>query len=413
MLDLTILIDACAGWFLLVSGYYLLLGAVSTRPWKPSSGPARRPRPRLLVLIPAHNEEKVIGDLVSDLERQTYDRTLYRVVVVADHCTDATEAAALRAAGGNTAVLARRQGVRGKGAVLDFGQRRVADAFPDFAYEYIVVFDADNRVAETVLDEIAKAGAEGHEAIQVQVRTKNPTTSYLAAIQDLEYTVLQRVWQYGKDKLGLVNAFAGTGQAIHRDLLAAAGGFGDSLTDDLDLTIRLAKIGRRVKYLHHVATYDEKPDDVRVEIRRRVRWSAGHLGCLARHAGGLILRRPTRLTVDALFYLVSILTPLVLWVSYVVTLLGVFGLVTFTAVPLAVWLVLSLSWPALILLVPRLEGERRLYRAAPGFFVFLLIWMIVVPWGAIKVLRHDTRWRKTPHKVSDPAVIQAGARTTE
>ena len=48
------------------------------------------PQSRFLVLVPAHNEEKVIGDIIRNLDAMDYPRELYDYYIIADNCTDST-----------------------------------------------------------------------------------------------------------------------------------------------------------------------------------------------------------------------------------------------------------------------------------------------------------------------------------
>lgn len=48
------------------------------------------PASRFLVLVPAHNEEAVIGDMIDNLNRMDYPRELYDFYIIADNCTDGT-----------------------------------------------------------------------------------------------------------------------------------------------------------------------------------------------------------------------------------------------------------------------------------------------------------------------------------
>ena len=43
-----------------------------------------------MAIIPAHNEETVVGNLVESLKNQEYDKNLYDIYVIADNCTDRT-----------------------------------------------------------------------------------------------------------------------------------------------------------------------------------------------------------------------------------------------------------------------------------------------------------------------------------
>lgn len=398
-MDLTLVVYLIVVWFSVICGYYVILAVASLMPRKRCATDDSHEPVSLLVLVPARNEEKVIADLVRDLETQDYPSDLFRVLVIADHCTDNTGEAVRVSSSGFTRVLVRNGGVRGKGAALDYGIEHAIEAFPKFQFNHVAVFDADNRIRPGVISEIAKALSAGHRAVQVKVLAKNPDTSRLARVQALESVVLQRVWQVGKDRLGLVSALAGTGEAMRKDVLKELGGFGNSLTDDLDLTIRMADHGMRVKYLRDVVTYDEKPDSLRTEIGRRVRWSAGHLSSLFKYGPRLMTKRPTLLRIDALFYLFAILTPLMLWASYAVSILSWLGLATFSPTPIFVWVFLSGFWPSLVLIVPYVEKEMGLYRAVPALFVFLFVWMIAVPMALAKLMRRDSTWAKTPHGV--------------
>ena len=54
------------------------------------------PQMRFLVLVPAHNEEAVIADIIDNLEHMEYPRELYDFYILADNCTDRTVEVARR-----------------------------------------------------------------------------------------------------------------------------------------------------------------------------------------------------------------------------------------------------------------------------------------------------------------------------
>ena len=41
---------------------------------------------RFMAIIPAHNEEAVVGNLIESLKNQTYNKELYDIYVIADNC---------------------------------------------------------------------------------------------------------------------------------------------------------------------------------------------------------------------------------------------------------------------------------------------------------------------------------------
>lgn len=50
-----------------------------------------------MAIIPAHNEEAVVADLIESLKKQDYPKELYDIYVIADNCTDKTAEVAKQA----------------------------------------------------------------------------------------------------------------------------------------------------------------------------------------------------------------------------------------------------------------------------------------------------------------------------
>ena len=97
---------------------------------------------KFMAIIPAHNEERVVSNLIESLKNQTYDKDLYDIYVIADNCTD------------NTANVARRAGAivlerfdpahKTKGYALQWFLKQKIEENAD--YDAFFVFDADNIV---------------------------------------------------------------------------------------------------------------------------------------------------------------------------------------------------------------------------------------------------------------------------
>lgn len=404
-MDITYINYGITAFFTVYSLYYVALFAASARRRK-----AEHPcvpeeyRSKFLVIIPAHNEEKVVRGICSDIASQGFSRGGVRALVVADNCTDATESIAREYEGESLRVMTRSSEVRGKGAALDYAVSRFGEAFRGFEPDYVVIFDADNRIPRDFFSSLAEHAEGGYPAIQCNVRTKNPDTSLIARSSYYEGLTLQRLWQEGKDRLGLCNALAGTGEAIRYDLISEMK-FGNSLTDDLDLTVRLAMRGMKVKYAYCPATYDEKPNRIDVEFRRRVRWATGHFQTFFKY-GGALLRRPSRVTLDAFFYLMNIASPLVIWSSVAISALFMAGAVTYAPIPVWYSAGLSLAFLPLFCGAALLEGDRGFLKNALPFYALMGLWLVVVPCGLAKAIRGGARWDRTPH--SEAGVSQRG-----
>lgn len=230
----------------------------------------RRPPPhvppmRLRVLIPAHNEERVIAACVRSLRRCEYPQELVDVWVVADRCTDSTPALA-RAAGAN--VLCRPAGPVGKGAVLRYALERLGHHDVDG----IVVLDADNVVNPGFLRDVVH-GLQRHGYVQATVDVRGRLTPVSAAYRAVAY--LTHLYQLGRHVLGYPVLLSGTGFAVRSDVLARVPMDCETLVEDLEYSWALAAAGVRGAYLPAARVYDEKPCRLGDSFRQRLRWARG------------------------------------------------------------------------------------------------------------------------------------------
>jgi cellulose synthase/poly-beta-1,6-N-acetylglucosamine synthase-like glycosyltransferase len=290
---------------------------------------SERTRP-VRVVIPAHDEEAVIGVLLADLGGSSYPPDRFSVSVVADRCTDATADIGRRS---GALVLERSDGQQGKGAALSWYLQKE----PLAADEALMVFDADNRVPADALGRIVDEMAAGHEVVQCYLDVANPRESLIAEASALSYWAGNRMVQLARSNLGWSADLGGTGMAFTAAALEQVGGFGDSLTEDQDLGVRLLLAGRRVEWLHDVRIRDEKPATVGVAVRQRARWMAGKREAARKHFGALV-RRATPASLDQALRLVQ---PGRSFVALVSVLMTVLALVTASNwfLPWPVWAV--------------------------------------------------------------------------
>lgn len=235
---------------------------------------------RFLVLVAAHNEEKVIGSTIENLKKIRYRKDLYDVYVVNDNSTDRT-AEICKEKGVkyiNTGdKLFPREGV-GKPAGLQYALRFLGFDKLAEQYDCLMILDADNHVDSEILMELnSQYIAKGKpEAIQTYLDSKNSANN-LSLGYAMSYYITNRFFQLAKYRLGLPNAIGGTGFIVRLDYLMKHGGFRfHSLTEDLELEMEIVKDNGRVLWNHFVRVYDEKPENFKVSIKQRTRWSQGH-----------------------------------------------------------------------------------------------------------------------------------------
>lgn len=275
-----------------------IVGMASLAPVRTApAGPRDR---RFRVVVPAHDEAHVVGDLLRDLQRHSYDRSLLRVVVLADRCSDSTAETA-RSLGFEA--FERRDGFGSKGHAL----RWYLDRDPLLEDEALVVLDADNRVPPDLLAAFADELDRGAVALQAYLDVTNADDSLIASASALSYWAGNRMGQHGRQVLGLSPDLGGTGMCLSPDAVRLLG-FTGRLSEDRDLALRLVLDGQRVTWLHHVHVADEKPKTLAVAVRQRARWRNG-ISQLQRVHLGPLLRLAVRGDVSALDQAVRLVRP--------------------------------------------------------------------------------------------------------
>jgi cellulose synthase/poly-beta-1,6-N-acetylglucosamine synthase-like glycosyltransferase len=262
-----------------LAGYNAVTALWGWRDRRPAAKGQRQRR--LRVVIPAHDEESIIGGILTDLAAAHYPSRHLNVWVLADRCTDRTVDIATQA---GVQVARREEGPSGKGSALAW----YLSEHPLDPDESLVVFDADNRIGPDVLPRIADELDAGHGAVQCYLDVANPDGSLLAEASALSYWAGNRMVQLARSNLGWSADLGGTGMAFSPGLLEQVGGFGDSLTEDQEFGARMVLAGQRVEWLHDVKINDEKPTSIGVTLRQRARWMSGRRAASRAHFADLV-----------------------------------------------------------------------------------------------------------------------------
>jgi len=120
----------------------------------------------------------------------------------------------------------------------------------------------------------------------------NTGSSLLTRLLDLERAAGYQINQQARYNLGLIPQYGGTAGGVRRAALEQMGGWdARCMTEDTDLTLRLAIQGWKVVYVNRAECYEEIPATWEVRRRQLERWAIGHTDCLHRHLMPL-LRSP-------------------------------------------------------------------------------------------------------------------------
>lgn len=374
--------------------YYLLsyLGMGKPRPVPPSA-----PKTRFAVLIPAHNEERVLPLLLETLQNQEYPSDLLEVYVVADNCHDGTARVA-RLAGAT--VLERVSPLRGKGYALQFGLREV---LARSRCDVVCIMDADNLAHPRLLSIVNSYFAQGAQVVQARVETKNPLDSWVSASYAINFWLSHRLWQLARARAGLSGLLCGTGMCFRADLLREMGWPATSLTEDLEYTMLLISRGLKVTWAHEALVFDEKPTRFWPSCRQRLRWLQGKWQVLFAYGPRLFwsaLREGSWLKADGFLCL---LQPPLLLLGPLCALAALAHPRPLAPAPISL---AHRSHPELILLgllpyfLPAVamyleKAPARAYLYLPAYTFFSFTWIPIALAGLI--MYRQRRWYRTPH----------------
>ena len=204
------------------------------------------PQMRFLVLVPAHNEEAVIGDIINNLSHMDYPREMYDFYILADNCTDHTADVA-RSMGANVLEFFKDSpdAPTGKPIALQKALNAIGDYHEK--YDLVMFFDADNLADPNMFREVnsqyVDAGGKA-DIIQCYLGAKN-RKGMVALFYYMSYTITNRFFQFAKSRMGLNSVIGGTGFAVSAKYLHSRGGWtAMSLTEDFELQVEAGAGGR-------------------------------------------------------------------------------------------------------------------------------------------------------------------------
>lgn len=381
-------------------------------------------------VMPCLNEELVIARSLQRLLSMPADN--FAVMVIDDGSDDGTAAAVTGVADERVWLLSRKlpNARQGKGEALNdaiaqlVSSDRLAGRDPDKVI--IAVVDADGHLDQHALADVTEFFADpAVGAVQIGVRINNRDRSMLARMQDMEFVIYTEVFQRGRRHLGSVG-LGGNGQFVRLSALRSLGHapWTRSLTEDLDLGVRLAAAGWRNEYCRTAAVHQQGVVEVKRLIRQRARWFQGNLQSW--RLIPLVLRSmPGRKGADLLFLLSSpalVLIASLLTVSFCVVLADCAVLAATGHDPFGSWVAFTYALilgPALAYAGVYWKKERatglRLVKAfwlAHLYVGYSMIWYASGWRAAVRAMRGRTGWAKTDRVAEAPTATPAPAITT-
>ena len=274
--------------------------------------------PGVSVLIPAYNEEAVIGTSVAAAIAADYPEL--EVLVLDDGSTDGTEAAALEAIAGDPRCRVIRDPVnRGKADRLNFG-------FTEARHELVVVTDADTHMHPQAL-KLLVARMCRSQLLAAVAGAPHVTNRgrFLLAMQVLEAASIIGLIRRTQSLTGRVGVVAGVLGLFRRDRVLAVGGYDPRMaTEDIDLTWKLLLDGWQTAYEPRAVVGMQAPASIRTLWAQRKRWARGQGEVLHVHFAEVGRWRNHRMWLLSLEAFASLIWVVVLVASLVIAALGLF-----------------------------------------------------------------------------------------
>lgn len=254
-------------------------------------------RRRFAVLVPAHDEQAVLGLTLESLLALDYPRRLVDVWVVADNCRDGTAALA-RAYDAKT--RERHDSERtGKGYALAWLLRQMADE--DEQYDGYLIVDADSVLSPNYLTEMDACLGAGERAAQGYYTVLDSQGTRAESLRGAALALVHFLRPAAKMALGASCGLKGNGMCFARAVIVRFGWPTAGLAEDVEFNLLLAGAGIRVAFVPNAVVRAEIPPSLRASASQNRRWEAGRVATIGRALPILLkgLRRRNVAAIDA------------------------------------------------------------------------------------------------------------------
>jgi cellulose synthase/poly-beta-1,6-N-acetylglucosamine synthase-like glycosyltransferase len=393
-------------WLMLLYQFVLTIGGfIVWRKFKKKQQDRLDPGdlPSVSIIIPARNEEKVIGKLLKRIGLFDYPSQKLEILVINDGSEDRTGEIVERQARMDPRIIlintSPEESGKGKGAVLNRGLKEVS-------HDVIAVYDADNLPEKDSLNKLCQALLVDKKiaAVTGKYRAYNKNTNLLTKFINIESIAFQWIIQAGRWLFLKISFISGTNFVIWKSVLEEIGGWEPSaLTEDTDLTFRIYQSGYYVKFQPDSVSWEQEPQKLKTWIRQRVRWARGNSYIISKYTKRIFIEKPTATTLELLnlfflyyFFIFAILFSDILFV------LSLFKVVHIRVLGpyLKLWILAFLLFVFELLIALSFEKEDSLKSGIVillAYFTYTKLWVFVVLKGMFQEFfqKREHIWVKT------------------
>ena len=353
--------------------------------------------PTLDVLVAARDEQNVIARLVERLFNLDYPSDKLKIHIIDDGSMDDTPIILKKLSKKyeKLNIISRSKNAGGgKSGALNHALKFISG-------EWVFILDADAQLKNDTLRRVLDFAQKGSwSAVQLRKSVLNTNKNFLTTCQGIEMA-MDAYFQVGRLYSAGISELRGNGQLVRRDVLLSCGSFNENtVTDDLDLSVRLILSKSKIGIFWDPPVMEEAVEDISALFRQRQRWAEGGLQRFFDYGRNLIYSKLTFIQKFDLtyFFILQYALPIISLVDLIVCLLffksPIYWPISLTAFTLSA----SASWfgchkkhegPVL----PNNSIKIVLY------LIYLSHWFIIIPLVTFKMSIFPKKiiWKKTTH----------------
>lgn len=225
------------------------------------------------ILIPARNEDKVIGNILESLKKQTYPRKYFDVYVIVESKSDPT-IKITKKAGFESIIRKDLTNRRTKGYALDDAYQYLKEK--GLEYDAFMVFDADNIVNKDYIDLMNDVKNQGFKVGMGYRNFTNASYNWVSSCSATLFAYMNQYTSRGRSDLFKKMTLTGTGYFVDSDIIDHENGWiFNGMTEDVELTTYCYYHNIPMNYYPIAQYFDEQPTDMKTVHKQHIRWVWG------------------------------------------------------------------------------------------------------------------------------------------
>jgi cellulose synthase/poly-beta-1,6-N-acetylglucosamine synthase-like glycosyltransferase len=384
------------------NGSIIFIGVRGKKKRKYSDKPyteTQRQLPKFSIIVPTKDEALVIGRCMGGILDIDYPKDKLELIIIDGNSKDSTREICskfLDRKAENIKII-NEGASKGKPAALN-------TALSYATGEIVGVFDADSMPEKGILRKVASYfNNQKVMAIQGKTTSINEKNNILTRVISMEEKAWFQALLTGKEKLNLFIPLTGSCQFVRRTVLEELGGWDEtSLTEDVELAIRLVEKNHLTKYAPDICSGQETPNDIRGLFKQRVRWYRGYMETAIKY--GRLLDKLSKKTIDAEISLIGPFLMVISLISYINWAMLALFFSTSNPILNFTGLVIALTAASLISIGIALTAAEKPIKLRnvlwiPSIYAYWLLQMSIASWAFLKLLTRRKRvWNKTIKK---------------